>query len=83
MSKLITRPRVIGAVVICLVGVSGIGVGLALADQPHMQNALGSLESARGELQVAVSDKGGHRVKALADVNAAIAEVRAGIAFAR
>lgn len=82
MSKFVTRPRVIGAVALCLVGVSGFGAGMALAAQPHMQAALSALETAKVELEAAVPDKGGHRVKALADVNAAIGQVRAGIAFA-
>jgi hypothetical protein len=83
MSKVISRPRVVGAVAICFVGLSGIGVGFALADQPFMHDALASLESARGSLQSAEANKGGHRVKAIADVDAAIYEVRAGIAFAQ
>ena len=49
--------------------------------QPHMRAALGSLQSARAQLQTATPDKGGHRIKALDLVNAAIAEVERGIAF--
>jgi hypothetical protein len=60
----------------------GIGAGAALADanQPHMTNALASLRAAKGELTIARQDKGGHRAKALGDVNQAITEVEAGIA---
>ena len=47
-----------------------------------MNAALADLESARSQLNAAVPDKGGHRVKALALVNSAIGEVQAGIAFA-
>jgi hypothetical protein len=50
-------------------------------NQPHMRAALGSLQSARGQLQAATADKGGHRAKAIDLVNAAIAEVNRGIAF--
>jgi hypothetical protein len=82
MSKLISRSRIIGTVAVCLVGVACLGVGYALANQPHMENALASLRSARAELQIATADKGGHRVAAIGDVDAAIAEVRAGIAYA-
>ena len=82
MSKFISRSRVIGAVAICLVGISGVGLGYALADQPHMQAALADLQAARAELNAAEANKGGHRVAAIGDVNAAIAEVRAGIAYA-
>lgn len=49
-------------------------------DQPHMQRALEALRSAKNNLQRATSDKGGHRVKALEYVNAAIDEVNRGIA---
>jgi len=58
---------------------SGVLIGQAIASQPHMQAALGYLESARSELQVAERNKGGHRVAALRYVNDAIAETRAGI----
>jgi hypothetical protein len=52
----------------------------AMPDQPHMQSALDALQSAKTNLQNATADKGGHRVKALEFVNAAIDEVNAGIA---
>lgn len=50
-------------------------------NQPHMRAALGSLQSARNQLQAATADKGGHRAKAIGLVNAAIDEVQRGIAF--
>ena len=53
------------------------------ADQPHMQSALEALRTARRELDAATSDKGGHRAKAIALVNDAIAQVEKGIAFDR
>ena len=53
---------------------------LTMPDQPHMQSALDALQSAKTNLQNAEADKGGHRVKALEFVNAAIDEVNAGIA---
>ena len=58
-------------------------VGRAKADQPHMEAALGSLRSARRELDQANADKGGHRSKAIQLVNDAIAEVEKGIKFAK
>jgi hypothetical protein len=61
---------------------TGIGIGYALAAQPHMQAAIGFLQSARGELQAASSDKGGHRVTAIGLIDQAIHEVREGIAYA-
>jgi len=61
----------------------GVAIGQAIAAQPHMEAALSALQSAKAELQQAVADKGGRRVKALADVNDAINETKAGIAFAK
>ena len=60
-----------------------LGSYAALADnQPHMQNALASLQRARTQLHEAAEDKGGHRAKAIELVDAAIAQVREGIKFA-
>ncbi|MCW5748784.1 MAG: hypothetical protein KIT36_21525 [Alphaproteobacteria bacterium] len=50
-------------------------------NQPHMRNALQSLQTARAQLQQATADKGGHRAAALTHVNAAIDQVQKGIAF--
>jgi opacity protein-like surface antigen len=52
-------------------------------DQPHMQAALNHLQSARGNLEAAADDKGGHRVKAIEYVNKAIEEVNKGIEYDR
>ena len=49
------------------------------AAQPHMDNALAALQTARSELQIAEHNKGGHRVNAIRLVDQAINEVRAGI----
>jgi hypothetical protein len=49
--------------------------------QPMMMKALNQLEDAKRALEAATADKGGHRVKAIEHVNAAIAEVKAGIEF--
>lgn len=54
-----------------------------LANQPNMEAALASLQEAKESLQKAVADKGGHRVKAMKAVDSAIAEVKAGIEFAK
>lgn len=48
-------------------------------DQPHMQAALDALNAAKGNLENAADDKGGHRRKAIELVNAAIDEVQLGI----
>jgi hypothetical protein len=57
--------------------------GVAFAGQPHMVNALGDLQTARTELNLATADKGGHRAHAINYVNSAITEVQAGINYAR
>jgi hypothetical protein len=49
------------------------------ASQPHMSAALTALQTAKGELQTAEHDKGGHRAKALGFVSSAITEVELGI----
>jgi hypothetical protein len=51
-------------------------------DQPHMRAALDSLKSAKGKLENAANDKGGHRVKAIELIKLAIDEVNKGIAVA-
>ena len=72
--------------VLAVVGAMAIsacaGYSVAQVNQPHMQNALADLQAARGELQVALADKGGHKVAALSLVNQAIAQVQQGIAYA-
>ena len=68
-------------VVLFLLGI--ITVAGAVPDQPNMQAARASLQTAKTELQKATPDKGGHRVNALKLINAAISEVNAGIAFDR
>ena len=78
-----TRSRIVVAFLLCAVLVSGFLIGRASADQPHMQAALEHLRAAKGELDKAEEDKGGHRVKALRMVNDAIAQVEKGIEFDR
>ena len=58
---------------------ASFAAGFALAAQPHMQAALHALRNSRAELESALPDKAGHRVKAIALVDQAIAEVQAGI----
>ncbi|MBV9927638.1 MAG: hypothetical protein JOZ96_21650 [Acidobacteria bacterium] len=52
-------------------------------DQPRMQAARTDLQAARAQLRDATHDKGGHRARALEHVEAALAEVNAGIRFDR
>jgi hypothetical protein len=79
MSRFVSRQKLLLGVAI----VSSVGIGYALGAQPHMDAALALLQNARGELNQAEPNKGGHREKAIALVDQAIGEVRAGIAFAR
>ena len=59
--------------------VTGEALFAGTPDQPHMQSALNSLESAKDDLNRATADKGGHRAKALDYVKDAISEVKKGI----
>ena len=61
----------------------GAAIGVAVADQPMMHRALENLHQARNNLENATSDKGGHRVAAIRDIDAAIHEVEEGIRFDR
>lgn len=80
MSKV--RLAVVGSCCAVAFTVAGVGAGVALADQPFMQNALHDLETANAQLQAAQPDKGGHRDNAINLVNQAISEVNLGIQFA-
>ncbi len=55
----------------------------ARADQPHMRRALDHLREAKAELQMAEHDKGGWRVRAIRNVNQAIADTERGMSFDR
>ncbi|MCP3411962.1 hypothetical protein [Bradyrhizobium sp. CCGB01] len=61
---------------------TSLSIGYALGAQPHMDEAIAILQSARAELGKAEPNKGGHREKAIGLIDQAIAEVRAGITFA-
>lgn len=52
-------------------------------DQPYMEKAKDNLQSARNFLNKATADKGGHRNKALNQVNQAINAVNNGIEYDR
>jgi hypothetical protein len=61
----------------------GAAIGVAVADQPRMFNALENLRQARHNLENADQYKGGHRVAAIGYVDQAIREVRDGIRYDR
>jgi hypothetical protein len=58
---------------------TGMFIGQAMAQQSHMYAALDALKTARSELQAALANKGGHRVRAIEWINQAIEETNAGI----
>ena len=59
-------------------------VGYAVPpDQPYMRAARTELQQARAQLQRATHNKGGHRVKAIEYINAALGEVNLGMRFDR
>ena len=60
---------------------TGLFAAGVVEKQPYMKAALTSLQKAKGDLQKASPDKGGHRAKAIELINKAITEVRAGIAY--
>lgn len=78
------RSRLIFGILLVVMLVGGFLAGCASGGgQPRMHAALDELQSARRSLQAATSDKGGHRVRAITLVDEAIAEVQAGIDYAR
>jgi hypothetical protein len=63
-----------------VLSISAVGLNSVHAGQPHMDRALEHLRAARAELQSAEHNKGGWRVRALANVDRAIRETENGIA---
>ncbi|MDR3473815.1 MAG: hypothetical protein P4M09_19335 [Devosia sp.] len=72
---------------IAALGIAGAAVAVgaaamatpAEAAQPFMRNALNDLQAARNALDHALADKAGHRLKAIALIDQAIGEVKAGM----
>jgi hypothetical protein len=65
-----------------LAGMMIFGAGVALAEQGNMEAALMHLNEAKASLERAEHNKGGHREKALKEVNEAIHHVQEGIEYA-
>jgi hypothetical protein len=80
--KIDIRKGLIGGAFAATLG-TGVFIGQAIADQPHMYQALSALRSARAELAYATPNKGGHRARALKYVDSAIYETQRGIADGR
>ena len=77
----ISKFRLAVAASLVAISFSLLGAGTAYAVQTHMLNARDDLNNALNELQVAVPDKGGHRVNAINLVQQAIDQVNQGIQF--
>lgn len=69
--------------IVILAVMAGMGFSSVRADQPHMHAALEHLRAARAELRMAEHDKGGWRVRAVENVDRAIAETERGMEFDR
>lgn len=73
--------------------IAAMGLNSARADQPHVKAALDHLRAARAELKSAEANKSGNsedllaeqiwRVRAIANVDKAIADVEKGMTFAK
>ena len=77
------RMKTLRASLVIVVAVVAMGLKSVQADQPHMEAALEHLRAARAELRMAEHNKGGWRVRAIANVDRAIGDTEAGIAHAR
>jgi hypothetical protein len=74
--------KIFKTTIIALVAISAFSF-TARADQPHMRRALENLRAARAELQVAEHNKGGWRLRAIANTDRAIHETETGMAVGR
>ena len=83
MKRYISMRKFGTVLVIIILFITFFFSGRVPAKQSHMQNALDALRTARNELQLASTGKGGHRAKALELVNNAIGEVKLGIKYAQ
>ena len=68
---------------VIVAAIAAMGLNSARADQPHMRRALEHLHAARAELQSAEHDKGGWRMRAIRNVDQAIADTERGMRFDR
>ena len=76
------RANMVKIVLLAGLVTGGYIAGRATAAQPHMVNAMNALQTARAELVMAESNKGGHKVIAIQRIDEAINQVRLGIAAA-
>jgi hypothetical protein len=77
----VSKVRLIVATALAAIGFGMFGASTAYAVQTHMFNARDALQNAQNELEIAIPDKGGHRVAAINLVQQAIDQVNLGIQF--
>jgi hypothetical protein len=77
MSRVVSFDRLLMGTAVA----SSLGIVYAIGAQPRTQATV-ALQNARTEIAATTPSKGGHRERALALVDQAIAEVREGISFA-
>jgi hypothetical protein len=75
--------KILKTSLVILLAISALGVKVARADQPHMRKALEHLRAAHAKLEVAEHNKGGWRIRVLANVDRAIGETERGMAVGR
>lgn len=77
MSKVVSFDRLLIGTAVA----ASLGIVYAIGAQPRMPAAIALLQKVRTELAVTMPDKGGHRERALAHVERAIAEMHDGLGF--
>ena len=79
------RKQQLAAIAVMAVFVIALGVSQAnpaqAEKQPRVERAIALLIEAREQLQKASTDKGGHRVRAINQINKALTEIRKGIRY--
>ncbi len=81
LSRRFTVRNIVAVGVLAAVLAGGaLGVSTTMAGQPHMNAALNDLSTALNQLEVAIPDKAGHRVAAIALVKQAIEQTTEGMA---
>ena len=77
MSRVVSFDRLLMGTAVA----SSLGIVYAIGAQPRTQATIAMLQNARTEIAATTPNQGGHRERALALVDQAIAEVREGISF--
>lgn len=80
MTSAARRMALSAALLVWIAAGSAPKAGVAQSGQSHMRLALVELGRASYQLSIDPRDRGGHRARALALTNSALAEVRAAIA---